>query len=81
MRSKARKWVLQGNYGYGHGWQDLCASEFRTEINAHLKEYRENEGGTYRVVTRDMRFYNDTKSLTTDTTGEVQNENVQSESD
>lgn len=47
-----RVWVLQGNYGYGHGWEDLCAEEFRTEINERLKEYRENEGGTYRVVTR-----------------------------
>ena len=47
-----REWVLQGNYSYGHGWEDLCAEEFRTEINQRLKEYRENEGGTYRVVTR-----------------------------
>ncbi len=47
-----RVWVLQGNYGHGHGWEDLCAEEFRTEINERLKEYRENEGGTYRVVTR-----------------------------
>ena len=47
-----RVWVLQGNYGYGDGWEDLCAEEFRTEINQRLKEYRENEGGTYRVVTR-----------------------------
>ena len=47
-----REWVLQGNYGYGDGWEDLCAEEFRTEINQRLKEYRENEGGTYRVVTR-----------------------------
>ncbi len=49
-----RIWVLQGDYGYGHGWEDLCVEEFRTEINARLKEYRENEGGTYRVVTRKL---------------------------
>lgn len=47
-----REWILQGNYGYGHGWEDLCAEEFRTEINQRLKEYQENEGGTYRVITR-----------------------------
>jgi len=44
--------VLQGDYGYGHGWEDLCAEEFRTEINERRREYQENEGGTYRVVTR-----------------------------
>jgi len=49
-----RVWVLQGNYGSTHGWEDLCAEESRTEINQRLKEYRENEGGTYRVVTRKL---------------------------
>ncbi len=47
-----REWILQSDYGYGDGWEDLCAEEFRTEINQRLKEYRENEGGIYRVVTR-----------------------------
>ena len=62
--STKREWILQGDYGYGHGWEDLCAEESRTEINQRLREYRENEGGTYRVVTRRV-----TESLTTDTTG------------
>lgn len=44
--------VLQGNYGYGHGWEDLCASEDYREIKANLKEYRENEGGSYRIIKR-----------------------------
>ena len=44
--------VLQSDYGYGHGWEDLCASESRAEIVANLGEYRENEGGTYRIITR-----------------------------
>lgn len=47
-----RYWVLQANYGYGHGWEDICAAKSRTEINQRLKEYRENEGGTYRIVQR-----------------------------
>ena len=42
--------VLQGSYG--QGWEDLCASESRKEIIANRKEYRENEGGTYRIIQR-----------------------------
>ena len=47
-----RYWVLQADYGFGHGWEDICAEKSRTEIKQRLKEYRENEGGTYRIVTR-----------------------------
>ena len=44
--------VLQGNYGYGHGWEDLCASESFKEVRQNLREYRENEGGCYRLIER-----------------------------
>jgi len=47
--------VLQGNYGV-HGWEDLCAAddtpEGRKEIRENLKDYRQNEGGCYRIVSR-----------------------------
>jgi len=43
-------WVLQGNYG--HGWEDLTAEDTRLEILARLREYRENEGGAYRIFVR-----------------------------
>jgi hypothetical protein len=42
--------VLQGSYGYG--WEDLTAEETRKEIKQRLKEYRENENGTYRIIRR-----------------------------
>lgn len=45
-------WVLQGNYGYGDGWEDLTAEETRPEILIRKKEYVENEGGTYRIRQR-----------------------------
>ncbi len=45
-------WILQGNYGYGHGWEDLTASEVRSEVKANWREYRDNEGGTYRIIHR-----------------------------
>ena len=47
--------VLQGRYvGWGHveRWEDLCASESSREIRQNLKEYNENEGGYYRIISR-----------------------------
>ena len=48
------EFVMQANYGYGHGWEDECSEDSRKEINQRLKEYRENAGsaGTYRVIVR-----------------------------
>jgi len=45
-------YVLQGNYGYGHGFEDLSASDTFSEIRQTRKEYRENEGGNYRIIRR-----------------------------
>ena len=42
--------VLQGNYG--HGWEDLTASESYREVKANLVDYRTNEGGKYRIIQR-----------------------------
>ena len=48
------EYVLQGHYG--QGWEDLTAAEKTPkgwrEIRADLKSYRENEGGSYRIVNR-----------------------------
>lgn len=44
--------VLQGNYGFGDGWEDLCASETYREVRDNLRDYRENEGGRYRIIQR-----------------------------
>jgi hypothetical protein len=44
--------VLQGFYRGSYGWEDLTAEESFKEIKQRLKEYRENEGGTYRVINR-----------------------------
>jgi hypothetical protein len=41
--SETYEYVIQGDYGYGHGWEDLCAEETREEANARLREYNENE--------------------------------------
>lgn len=48
-------YVLQGYYGYG--WEDLAAED-KADHNAGRrivqtrKEYRENEGGAYRIIER-----------------------------
>ena len=45
--------VVQGNYGYGHGWEDVTAAETRKEAMAGLREYRENERGVpFRLIRR-----------------------------
>lgn len=45
-------YVLQGRYEGPHGWEDLGASESWREIRRERREYRENEGGDYRIVQR-----------------------------
>lgn len=51
-----KMFVVQGNYGYGHGWEDLTASENYKEARADLKAYRENDGyGSHRLITRRVR--------------------------
>jgi hypothetical protein len=50
VRKTADEWHLEGHYG--HGWELLTAEDSRREILARLKEYRDNEGGTYRVRCR-----------------------------
>lgn len=48
--------VVQGNYGYGHGWEDVTADKTRTECLARLREYRENEPGVpFRMIHRRVK--------------------------
>ena len=43
-------WIVQGHYG--HGWEDLTASEDYKEARANLREYHENEPGPHRLIHR-----------------------------
>ena len=45
-------YILQGNYGYGHGFEGLTSSESYREVKDNLKDYRLNEGGNYRIICR-----------------------------
>jgi hypothetical protein len=50
-------WVVQGNYGYGHGWEDVTAAETWKEAKQNIREYRENESGVpFRVIRRRERI-------------------------
>ena len=50
-------YVVQGNYGYGHGWEDLTAEDNRKEALAQLRTYRENERGVpHRLIRRRERI-------------------------
>ena len=50
-------WVVQGSYGYGHGWEDVTAEENWKEAKARIREYRENERGVpFRVIRRRERI-------------------------
>jgi hypothetical protein len=49
-------YILQGHYGY-HGWEDLAAEDKAIRgayrrIRQTRTEYRENEGGSYRIIER-----------------------------
>ena len=49
--------VVQGNYGYGHGWEDLTAEETRKAALVQLRAYRENERGVpLRLIRRRERI-------------------------
>ena len=39
-------WDIEGNYGYGDGWEAVTAEDDRKQARERLKEYRENEPGT-----------------------------------
>jgi hypothetical protein len=46
-------WIVQGNYGYGQGWEDVTAEEDRKEARDRIREYRENERGVpFRLIRR-----------------------------
>ena len=42
--------------GYYQGWECVCAETSRKEARARLKEYKENEGGSYRIVLKRERI-------------------------
>ena len=62
MQKKELNLVIQGNYGYGYGWEDVssypCGERQKdyyeqAKLMRHdLKEYRASGHGIYRVIQR-----------------------------
>lgn len=52
INKRVKEYIVQGNYGYGHGWEDECAEETYREGRQRLREYQENGSGSYRLITR-----------------------------
>jgi hypothetical protein len=47
VRKTRDEWEVQGDYG--HGWECVTGAETYKEALQYLREYRDNEGGTYRL--------------------------------
>lgn len=45
QRKTRDEWQVQGDYGYGHGYEEVTAADTRKEAMQYLREYRENEPG------------------------------------
>ena len=59
MRARVTRdvWVIQSNYGYGHGWEDTTEEETRAEAVAQVKCYRENQPEyPHRIIKRRERI-------------------------
>ena len=53
IRKTRDLYVVQGNYGYGDGFEDLTQSYDRKEAKDDLKAYKQNEGkAEYKLIKR-----------------------------
>jgi hypothetical protein len=48
-RKTRDKYLLEINYGFGHGWEGATAEDTRAAIKERLREYRENQSYPVRV--------------------------------
>lgn len=56
MRKTEDEYEVQGNYGYGHGFECVTAETSFKEARERLKEYRENEPGfPFRIVKKRVK--------------------------
>lgn len=52
-RKTRDEFVIQANYGYGHGWEDVDINDNRTLARENLAIYRLNEKGVpFRLIRR-----------------------------
>lgn len=46
------EFIVQANYGYGQGWEDVSSETTPREGRIRLREYDENESAPHRLITR-----------------------------
>lgn len=46
------EYLVQGNYGYGHGWEDENTELTAKDGNRSFREYLANGSGCYRLIKR-----------------------------
>ena len=56
QRKTRDEFQVQGNYGYGHGWETENTEATRKEARQSLREYRDNGPGQYRLVCKRIRI-------------------------
>lgn len=53
QRKTRNEFQIHGDYGYGHGFEEVTAEDTRKEAIQRLHEYRENEPGVpFKIVTK-----------------------------
>lgn len=57
VRKTRDEFEVQGNYGYGHGFEMVTTEETRKDAKEQLKCYRENEPGIpFRIVRKRVKL-------------------------
>ena len=49
IRKTVDIYEIQGDYGFGYGFETVCAEYNYKDAKQRLKEYRENEKGIFRI--------------------------------
>lgn len=56
IRKTYDEYQIQGNYGYGHGFEEVTAENTYKEAKLRLREYRDNEPGVpFKMVCKRIR--------------------------
>lgn len=51
------EYQIHANYGYGHGFEEICSESTFKAARQRLREYRENERGiSFKIVKRRIKI-------------------------
>lgn len=49
-------WDICKNYGYGDGLEVVCTEDNYKDAKMNIKLYRENEGGSFKLIKRRVKI-------------------------